>query len=275
MTSPSLPYRLRAARAALACALKTPHCRNVKKLVLAGHSNGARVAATLSTEMLLREEEREEEEEGQGKEAGGKARASAGGTNVTNDVKPIGCVFYSYPLHAPGKTSNLRDDELLSLRVPVLIIRGTRDAFSEEKVFDDLLRRLKTPFDVFEIRDGDHSLKVPVKKFSSSSSSSRDEVMIPTTEEARLAMRRLSVARIRHYVACGDVPRREGGKEEKKNKRIGGSGGGGGGGGGGSRKRERADGHVFVEKPAFDGSERGKRWRDCARQPDRPRTRDK
>ena len=46
MLSPSLPYRLRAARAALECAKKiTPFT----KLILAGHSNGARVAATLAT----------------------------------------------------------------------------------------------------------------------------------------------------------------------------------------------------------------------------------
>lgn len=103
MTSPSLPYRLRAARAALACARKSSHCRNVSKLVLAGHSNGARVAATLATELL---QEREKQE--------GDSKLG----------KPVGCVLFSYPLHAPGNISGMRDAELLALRVPMLIIRG-------------------------------------------------------------------------------------------------------------------------------------------------------
>ena len=101
MKSPSLPYRLRAARGALECAKKTPYCLNVTKLVLAGHSNGARVAATLATELLEQKEEK-----------------------IPAFPKPVACLLFSYPLHAPGNISGLREDEVLALKVPTLFVRG-------------------------------------------------------------------------------------------------------------------------------------------------------
>ena len=87
--------------------------RNVDecKALSPGHSNGARVAATLAAELHA---------EGAGALAA-----------------PAGCVLFSYPLHAPGNTSKLRDAEVLALPVPTLFVRGTRDAFSHQQVRTD------------------------------------------------------------------------------------------------------------------------------------------
>ena len=79
-----------------------------------GHSNGARVAATLAAELHA--------------EGGAGGAGGAGGGSA-----PAGCVLFSYPLHAPGNISKLRDAEVLALPVPTLFVRGTRDAFSQQQ----------------------------------------------------------------------------------------------------------------------------------------------
>jgi predicted alpha/beta-hydrolase family hydrolase len=61
-----------------------------------GHSNGARVAATLAAELHA--------------EGGAGGAGGAGGGSA-----PAGCVLFSYPLHAPGNISKLRDAEVLAL----------------------------------------------------------------------------------------------------------------------------------------------------------------
>ena len=55
------------------------------------------------------------------------------------------CVFFSYPLHPPGRTDQLRDDPLTALQVPLLFVRGTKDSFSEEAQFQQILKRLASP----------------------------------------------------------------------------------------------------------------------------------
>lgn len=142
MKSPGAPYRMRAARAAMAAAKDLEETKNVKRWILAGHSNGARVAIALSTEML--EEWRVD----------------------NNQDIPLGLILFSFPLHPPGKFDDLRDDELMSIELPTFIVRGTRDTFSRQDLFDSVIRRMHDakkayPVIVHDAMAGNHSLQVP------------------------------------------------------------------------------------------------------------------
>jgi uncharacterized protein len=92
-----------------------------------------------------------------GKSLGGRiaSRMAAAGTLSADAL-----IFLGYPLHAPGKTDRLRDEDLGRIRMPMLFFAGTRDPFAEIA----LLRRTveKLPRAVLEtIPDGDHSLDMP------------------------------------------------------------------------------------------------------------------
>ena len=50
---------------------------------------------------------------------------------------------FSFPLHAPGKHDDLRDDELMSLELPTFIVRGTRDTFSSQDLFDSAMKTMR------------------------------------------------------------------------------------------------------------------------------------
>jgi predicted alpha/beta-hydrolase family hydrolase len=75
-----------------------------------------------------------------------------------------GLIFLGYPLHPPGKQHQLRDQHLYDLRVPMLFIEGTHDAFAEPKLLQGVLDRLGDRARVHWIEGGDHSFKVRGRK---------------------------------------------------------------------------------------------------------------
>jgi hypothetical protein len=161
MKSPDGNYRLRAAHGLISVALS----HGVSRFILAGQSNGARVCCNLFSQLVDNENH----------DAFPKARPSAEllerfdetKTTIENGspARVSGLVLFSYPLHAPGKTSerDLRRDELERafdaapkardhLRqmvpdhfhpvVPIKFIRGERDAFANATLFDACVKRL-------------------------------------------------------------------------------------------------------------------------------------
>jgi uncharacterized protein len=72
-----------------------------------------------------------------------------------------GLVLLGYPLHAPGKPDAPRTAHLPQIRVPILLVQGTRDAFGTRAevtpVFDALPVEVTYDF----IDAGDHSFAVP------------------------------------------------------------------------------------------------------------------
>lgn len=72
-----------------------------------------------------------------------------------------GLVMFGYPLHPPGKPETRRDAHLPSIRVPMLFIQGSRDAFGTPDEIRALLPSLDARTVLHEIRGGDHSFKVP------------------------------------------------------------------------------------------------------------------
>jgi predicted alpha/beta-hydrolase family hydrolase len=81
------------------------------------------------------------------------------------DLPPIlGLVFLGYPLHAPGKQDKPRDKHLPDIRMPMLFVEGTRDAFADRPLLEAVLGRLGKRAEVHWIEGGDHSFKVSKRK---------------------------------------------------------------------------------------------------------------
>ena len=70
-----------------------------------------------------------------------------------------GLVFLGYPLHAPGRPENIRDEHLKDIAAPMLFVEGTRDPFCPLETLE-MVRRKLTRTDLIVVEDGDHSLKV-------------------------------------------------------------------------------------------------------------------
>ncbi len=65
-----------------------------------------------------------------------------------------GVVVLAFPLHPPGKPDRSRRDELVTVRVPVLVVQGRRDAFGRPEELTEL-----PPNVTLRPVPGDHGLK--------------------------------------------------------------------------------------------------------------------
>jgi predicted alpha/beta-hydrolase family hydrolase len=92
-----------------------------------------------------------------GKSMGGRIASQA----VAKGAPADGLVFLGYPLHAPGKTEQLRDRHFVDVSVPMLFVQGTRDAFARPDLLDTLLESLGARARLVRVEGGDHSFKVP------------------------------------------------------------------------------------------------------------------
>lgn len=71
----------------------------------------------------------------------------------------LGLVFLSYPLHPPGRPERLRSAHLMKIRVPMLFLHGTRDAFAGPALLREVLDALPT-VTLHDIQGADHGLAV-------------------------------------------------------------------------------------------------------------------
>ncbi len=69
-------------------------------------------------------------------------------------------VFFGYPLHAPGREDQLRDEHLSRIRVPMLFIEGTRDPFARFELISGVIEGLAPLARMHVIDGGDHSHRV-------------------------------------------------------------------------------------------------------------------
>ncbi|KAL4451920.1 hypothetical protein ABPG75_007582 [Micractinium tetrahymenae] len=136
----SVEHRAEVCKAVLAQTPALPRLASVRQWVLAGHSMGARVACTVA-------EQQQEAEEQRGQKGPG--------------LPPIAAVMlFSYPLHPPGRPAELRDALLTQLQLPALLVRGTRDPFSQQTLWDAALPRLGSPrWEQHSVQGGDHALR--------------------------------------------------------------------------------------------------------------------
>jgi predicted alpha/beta-hydrolase family hydrolase len=70
-------------------------------------------------------------------------------------------IFLGYPLHAPGRTDQLRDSHLYAIKKRMLFFAGTRDPLCNLEKLREVLHRLPGPYDLEIVDGGDHSFKLP------------------------------------------------------------------------------------------------------------------
>jgi predicted alpha/beta-hydrolase family hydrolase len=92
-----------------------------------------------------------------GKSLGGRIASMA----VAEGMPAAGLVFLGYPLHPPGRPDRLRDAHLDAIRVPMLFLQGTRDAFATPQLLHPVLRRLGERATLHAIPDADHGFRLP------------------------------------------------------------------------------------------------------------------
>ena len=125
-----MPDRMELLEACYRAAVATVRARiapslvGVDRLFVGGKSMGGRVAARIASE-----------------EAG---------------LLLAGVILLGYPLHPPDRPSVTRD-EILRVRLPLLVVQGTRDPFGSAS---DLARMVGRA-NVHAVKEGDHSLVVP------------------------------------------------------------------------------------------------------------------
>lgn len=73
-----------------------------------------------------------------GKSYGGRMASMAAGEGMP----AAALVFLGYPLHAPGRADQPRDEHLYELEMPMLFLHGTKDPFAEIDTLEPVLAKL-------------------------------------------------------------------------------------------------------------------------------------
>jgi predicted alpha/beta-hydrolase family hydrolase len=73
-------------------------------------------------------------------------------------VEVAGLVCLGYPLR--GASGRLRDEVLLALRTPILLVQGTRDPLCPLDALAAVRPRMAAPSTLHVVEGGDHSLQV-------------------------------------------------------------------------------------------------------------------
>lgn len=94
-----------------------------------------------------------------GKSYGGRMTSTAAATEVL--VKVSGIVFFSFPLHAPGKPSADRAEHLYRVNLPMLFLQGTRDKLADMSLLTPICDQLADLSTLHIIDGADHSFNVP------------------------------------------------------------------------------------------------------------------
>jgi len=93
---------------------------------------------------------------------GGRSMGGRIGSMVAAEDGALGLVLLGYPLHPPGKATQLRVEHFPRLRMPALFVSGTRDAFGTPDELRRETKKMRGPVSFHWIETGDHGFK-PLK----------------------------------------------------------------------------------------------------------------
>jgi predicted alpha/beta-hydrolase family hydrolase len=89
---------------------------------------------------------------------GGRMTSTAASEEPLAGVR--GLVFYSFPLHQPGKPETKRAEHLAAVKVPMLFLSGTRDDLAAMDLFRPACERLGGRATLHAVDTADHGYKV-------------------------------------------------------------------------------------------------------------------
>jgi predicted alpha/beta-hydrolase family hydrolase len=93
---------------------------------------------------------------------GGRSMGGRIGSMVAADDGALGLVLLGYPLHPPGRPTQLRIEHFPRLRMPALFVSGTRDAFGSPEELQRETKKMKGRVVFHWVESGDHGFK-PLK----------------------------------------------------------------------------------------------------------------
>jgi predicted alpha/beta-hydrolase family hydrolase len=98
-----------------------------------------------------------------GKSMGGRMTSHAAAQDLPTgttfrDVR--GLVFFGFPLHPSDRPGTNRADHLAKVKIPMLFVQGTRDAFADLKLLRPICTRLGSRARLHIIESADHSFHV-------------------------------------------------------------------------------------------------------------------
>jgi len=96
-----------------------------------------------------------------GKSFGGRMTSQAQAESPLPDVH--GIVFLGFPLHPPGRPSDVRAGHLSDVQIPMLFLQGTRDDFASLTLLRPVIDRLAPRATLQLLDDADHSFHVPAR----------------------------------------------------------------------------------------------------------------
>lgn len=89
----------------------------------------------------------------------GKSMGGRVGCHLALEEPVAGLICFGFPLRAAG-TGKLRDEVLVALRTPVLLLQGTRDELCPLDLLATVRPRMSAPSTLVVVEGGDHSLVV-------------------------------------------------------------------------------------------------------------------
>jgi len=70
-----------------------------------------------------------------------------------------GLLLFSYPLHPPGKPTQLRTEHFPRIHMPAVFIQGTADPFGSIREIEDAVQAISVPTTLIAIEGAGHDLK--------------------------------------------------------------------------------------------------------------------
>ncbi len=89
---------------------------------------------------------------------GGRMTSTAASESPLEGVR--GLVFFSFPLHQPGKPDTSRAEHLAAVTVPMLFLSGTRDEFAQMELLRPVCAKLGGRATLHAVDTADHGYKV-------------------------------------------------------------------------------------------------------------------
>jgi predicted alpha/beta-hydrolase family hydrolase len=85
-------------------------------------------------------------------------------TSTAQSEKPLenvkGIVFFSFPLHLPGKPDTKRAEHLNDIKIPMLFLSGSRDEFAELDLLKPVVKKLGKGAKLHLVDTANHGYKI-------------------------------------------------------------------------------------------------------------------